>query len=180
MRKWFHITFSTYGQWLPGDPRGFRSWKHVIHSSGDYKNPPPRDEHEGLRRYSKARLTHDPITLTPQQRETCALAIVEKLKEKSAEVLAVAVGGRHVHIQARMEDREARFIVGAAKQAASHRLRRELPGTIWAARCRTEPITAKTHQESLFRYILRHRSEGAFVRTFRDAEHRVHIAGPVR
>ncbi|HEX3314753.1 MAG TPA: hypothetical protein VHR72_07680 [Gemmataceae bacterium] len=30
---------STYGSWLPGNPRGFRSRKHRIHSSGDYKNP---------------------------------------------------------------------------------------------------------------------------------------------
>jgi len=48
MRKWFHITFSTYGAWLPGDPRGFRAWKHKRHSSGDYTNRPPRGEHAGL------------------------------------------------------------------------------------------------------------------------------------
>ena len=41
---WWHVTLSTYGSWLPGDQRGFRSRKHKIHSSGDYKNPPPASE----------------------------------------------------------------------------------------------------------------------------------------
>lgn len=180
MRKWFHITFSTYGQWLPGDARGFRSWNHVIHSSGDYKKPPPPDEHEGLRRYTKERMTRDPITLTPTQREVCGLAIVEKLKEKDAEVLVIAVGGRHVHIQARLEDHEARVIVGLAKQAASHRLRVELPGTIWAARCRTDPVATKGHQEALFKYLVRHRREGAFVWTFRDPPSHTGLRNPSR
>jgi len=168
MRKWFHITFSTYGSWLPGDARGFRSWRHRVHSSGDYKNPPPPGEHEGLRGYAQARMTRPPVTLTREQRRTCVLAMVEKLQEKGAEVLAIPVGARHVHVQARIENHTARKIIGLAKQTASHRIRDEIPGTIWAGRSRTEPITNKNHQQALFHYIVRHRREGAFVWTFRD------------
>jgi hypothetical protein len=53
--RWRMITISTKRSWLPGDQRGFRNRQHRIHSSGDYKNPPPRWEHEGLRRYNEKR-----------------------------------------------------------------------------------------------------------------------------
>ncbi len=49
---WWHNILSTHGSWLPGNPRGFRSRNHRIHSSGDYKNPPPLGEHAGLHRLS--------------------------------------------------------------------------------------------------------------------------------
>ena len=39
--KWFHFMTSTYGSWLYGDPRGFRTRHHREHVDGDYKNPPP-------------------------------------------------------------------------------------------------------------------------------------------
>src|SRR5262249_17500638 len=46
-KLWRHVIISTLNSWLPGDPRGFRAVNHKIHSSGDYKNPPP-GEHAGL------------------------------------------------------------------------------------------------------------------------------------
>ncbi len=64
MRKWFHITFSTYGTWLPGDPRGFRAWKHKLHSSGDYKSRPPQGEHAALQRYARDAIKNEPVTHT--------------------------------------------------------------------------------------------------------------------
>src|SRR2546430_1609317 len=44
MRAWnggYHCTGSTYGTWLRGDPRGWRSSKHHVHVDGDYKKRPP-------------------------------------------------------------------------------------------------------------------------------------------
>ena len=54
-KAWWHTQFSNYCAWLPGDERGFRNRDHRIDSGGDYKNPPPPEEHEGLRRYYKNR-----------------------------------------------------------------------------------------------------------------------------
>lgn len=170
MRSWFHITFSTYGTWLPGDPRGFRTWKHKIHSSGDYKHRPPKGEHAGLRTLARTTMRSRAVTLTRRQRETCAHAIVEKLTEKGCEVVAVAVTGQHVHLQIRLEDRDIKRVIGLAKQLASHRVRDELPGTIWGARCRIDPIRSKEHQQCVFRYIQRHEREGAFVWTFTEGQ----------
>lgn len=54
-KRWRFVTVGTLNAWLPGDPRGWRSRHHKRHSSGDYKNPPPPGEHEGLYRYCKQR-----------------------------------------------------------------------------------------------------------------------------
>lgn len=168
MRKWFHITFSMYGTWLPGDPRGFRTWKHKIHSSGDYKRRPPKGEHEALQRLTRSTMRAAPVTLTRQQRETCARAIVDKLTEKGCDVIAVAVAGQHVHIQVRIQDHDIKRVIGLAKQLASHRVRDELPGTIWGARRHLDPIRSRDHQKRVYGYIQRHKREGAYVWTFKD------------
>src|SRR4051812_33366055 len=52
---WRHIVISARCTWLHGDSRGFPNRHHRIHSSGDYKNPPPQGEHSGLYRYHKNR-----------------------------------------------------------------------------------------------------------------------------
>ena len=39
--RWFHVTAHTYGAWLAGDARGFRTRHHREHVEGDYKHPPP-------------------------------------------------------------------------------------------------------------------------------------------
>ncbi|MCC6680880.1 MAG: hypothetical protein IT445_08250 [Phycisphaeraceae bacterium] len=52
---WWHLILNTHCSWLHGDPRGFRSRDHRIHSSGDYKHRPPPAEHEGLRRFHQQR-----------------------------------------------------------------------------------------------------------------------------
>ena len=38
--RWFHCTSHTYGAWLHGDERSFRTRHHREHKIGDYKNPP--------------------------------------------------------------------------------------------------------------------------------------------
>ena len=43
---WYHVNGNTYGTWLPGDERGWRSRHHKVHVNGDYKNPPPPGAHD--------------------------------------------------------------------------------------------------------------------------------------
>jgi hypothetical protein len=41
--NWYHCMFHTYGAWLPGDHRGFRTRHHKKHIEGDYNHPPEED-----------------------------------------------------------------------------------------------------------------------------------------
>ena len=42
---WFHCISTTYGAWLYGDARGFRTRHHREHIVGDYRSPPPIEKY---------------------------------------------------------------------------------------------------------------------------------------
>ena len=65
--KWWLVTFGTYGVWLPGDPRGFQTWR-----GREYVPPPARYAKPGEATYdpaphrtryaaAKRSMTHDPV-----------------------------------------------------------------------------------------------------------------------
>src|SRR2546428_13711944 len=93
---WWHVIISTYNSWLPGDRRGFRSRDHKIHASGDYKTPPPPEEHAGLRRYHQQR-AGEPVVIPEDCREVVGRAILAKLKKENYRVLAISVAATHSH-----------------------------------------------------------------------------------
>ena len=51
--RWFHCTVHTYGAWLHGSARGFRTRHHREHIEGDYKNPPPQGMYDDKLQRSK-------------------------------------------------------------------------------------------------------------------------------
>ena len=97
-RRWFHIQWSTFGAWLPGDPRGFRNHKHRVHSSGDYRNPPPEGEHAGLLRYAINAMHRDPVALSEDEREVARNAVVLKATMIGVDLACVSVCRKHVHV----------------------------------------------------------------------------------
>ena len=74
---WYHITVGTYGTWLPGDERGWRSRHHRQHVDGDYKKPPAEGKYDSLKGSSQSRLTNAAVLLTPDQRRIAGQAMVE-------------------------------------------------------------------------------------------------------
>src|SRR5258705_8154128 len=133
-KRWRHIVISTHNSWLPGDPRGFRSEDHEIHSSGDYKNPPPPGEHAGLFKYNKDRCG-DAVVIPSDCRESVGKAILAKLSKLDHQILALAVAGMHVHALVELPDdvKEVRKILGQCKTKSSHALRDQLPGQVRGA-----------------------------------------------
>ena len=169
--KWFHVTFSTYGSWLPGDPRGFRTRDHREHVEGDYKNPPPAGQVEGLRQRSHARLKRPMVRLTPQQRACAGRAMVEMLRRLEMTVVAIAVGAQHVHIVVQLPDDDAKLVVGRAKKHAAHVLIEDgFRGGPWAKGCRTQPIVDQAHQHSAISYVARHKDQGAWAWRWGDPD----------
>ena len=159
---WIHAIITTYGSWLPGDPRGFRDHDHRIHSSGNYKAPPPTDEHAGLYRFAEAS-TKTAVFLAHDVRDRVATALAEKLQSQHVKVRCIAVAGTHAHILACVGSQDAKPIIGRAKQAASHRVRDRLPGTVWAQGCHVVRVRDEAHYRSVVNYIARHAEDGACV-----------------
>ena len=166
---WRHVIVSTHNAWLPGDARGWRSRDHRLHLSGDYRNPPPKREHAGLRRYARS-INGPPVAVPCSVRPIIGARLLQSLHEHDVRVLVIAVAGMHAHALAELpEDRSAAgAIVGQAKNFASRNVRRLMPGTIWAAGGFFKPVRDRAHQRNVFRYIRDQQGDGAWVWTFRE------------
>jgi hypothetical protein len=99
-RYWF-LTSTTYGNWLPGDPRGFVSGVEdddgatVIHNQ-------PMTEYDrdipGLREYAQGQLQGPPITFKIQQAEVMLRQFHETATHRKWELRAVGIMGKHIHL----------------------------------------------------------------------------------
>jgi len=161
---WYHINGNTYGTWLPGDPRGWRTRHHRIHVEGDYKNPPPRGTSDGLHAYSKKLMKAKPVYLSPEARAIACCAMVEAFTYHAIELVAVAVDDHHYHILARFRDHFPRKWVGIAKKESARAISTANlgpSGGIWAVRCKVTPINDRDHQVTVARYIAKHAQRGA-------------------
>lgn len=152
----YHITWSTYGSWLPGDPRGFRTRHHRTHVEGDYKNPPPPGTYDGLHAYAKGALTKPPVVLPIPLRPVAGQTCLEQFQKEWSTVHAISVGGEHVHAALEAQPQGLKALVGRAKKVPSHRIRAEIPGQVWAEGCHVMPIRDKGHWLNVLKYIRTH------------------------
>src|SRR5688572_27376081 len=173
---WLHCSGSTYGSWLRGDPRGWRSFLRREHCEGDYRNPPSPGQFEWMHEQSKRLMTRPGVTLSRAARKAACAKMVEALKFYKVEVLALCVGGRHWHVLARFpsmersksrgiaiprlwRNRTARHYMGIAKKESARALSREQlapAGGVWAKGCGVKLVKDRRHQVRVFRYILEH------------------------
>jgi hypothetical protein len=163
--QWVHFVETTYGAWLRGDARGFRTRHHREHVEGDYKCPPPTGTHTKIRNRSLKLLKQPPVTLAKTWRPILGIALREKLVEKGSLVLCMAVARQHVHVLAKMPvGTDPRFVMGLAKKNATFEARRRgWSGELWAKRGKEVEVKSRAHQLRAYEYILAHRDQGAWV-----------------
>ncbi|HUQ71785.1 MAG TPA: hypothetical protein VM165_19805 [Planctomycetaceae bacterium] len=163
-RVWFHIILSTYGCWLPGDPRGFRTRHHREHVEGDYKHPPPEGLYDQRHQHSRKLLTQPPTIIPAALRPVIGGAVRERFEQKTGRVLSISCGGQHVHVQVQLPDGDARHTAGLAKRHATFVAHANgFEGKLWALRPKIVRIKSRTHHGNVYRYILDHVNEGAWV-----------------
>jgi len=169
---WYHVILTTYGAWLYGDARGFRTRHHREHVNGDYKNPPPAGKYESLANRSRESLRHAPIELSLDFREVVGKALVESFQKSSCTVDCAAVATQHGHVLVELPTGEQRTLAGTAKLTAWFALRdRGWKQKLWAQRSKAVPINDEDHRAAAHRYILRHREVGAWVWEDGDGAH---------
>ena len=169
--RWRLVTISTHNSWLPGDKRGWRSRDHKRHSSGDYRDPPPSTEHEGLRRWAHEH--SGPKAIIPRPvRSRIAAALIGKIQEMKYRCHCVSVSATHSHLLVELPDDLARIrkVVGQWKQAASHAVRDVMPGKVWAEGGDWEPIDTPERLRIEFVYVTTKQGPGAHVWSFRNAQ----------
>ena len=128
--------------------------------------------YRSLHQRSLGLLKQAPVKIDRDLREVVALAMVSKLQEYTAQVLALSVSSNHVHVLAKMPPGQTpKLWVGYAKREATFQLKEiGWTGKLWAKGGKANPIRDRQHQINTYNYILRHRDEGAWVWDFRDYE----------
>ena len=167
--RWRHVIINTKSSWLHGDKRGFRSRGHRIHSSGDYKNPPPEAEHEGLRDYMREH-SSDRVHIPLNLRVPILEALVGRLKKEGFLILTASVGALHAHALVELPDHRAtvRRIIGRCKRCACEAVKRELPGSIWSASGEFKPVNTRSHQRRAYKYIYEDQEPDAATWSYKD------------
>lgn len=169
---WYHAMCNTYGTWLRGDPRGWRTRHHREHVDGDYKHRPETGIWERLYAQSKRLMKRDAVRLDLDLREIVLDAIIDKLLTADVEVVAATLTRDHLHVLARFSDHDPRERLGLAKKHASHTVRqiglRVEEGGLWGKRSKIEPIRDRGHQLNTVGYILNHADQGGATYFFKD------------
>jgi len=168
---WRFVTINTHSSWLPGDERGFRNRDHRIHSSGDYKNPPPKDEHAGLRKFNQDNSTQM-VKISKLLRSIIGLAIIARLKKEGYRILAISVSFDHVHILVELPDDipTIKRIMGRCKRNACEAVKHEMPGTIWSSGGDWKPVDDQERQDNSYNYVLTKQRPRAWTWSFKDGQ----------
>jgi len=146
-RCWFHVILTTYGAWLPGDPRGFRTRHHRDHVDGDYKNPPPPGVYESFAQKNRDALKHEVVSLNRLQRETVGTALKTRLDQLDASLIAISVSSQHIQLLVKLPPKTVRLQVGDAKKHSWFEMRETGWKTkLWGKRGKFLRIRDRRHQ----------------------------------
>ncbi len=124
-RYWF-LTWTTYGSWLPGDARGYVGWaaddtgQIVLHNRPQTPSAP---SNPALRKAAIAQLKSPPIVLHLPQAEALFQQFVETTTHRGWLLLAVGIMDTHIHALVGVPgDPDPEKILGDLKAYGSRRL----------------------------------------------------------
>jgi len=168
---WWLVTWSTYGSWLPGDPRGFQTWR-----GQEYVPPPKRYAKPGEETYdsskyverhreAKMMLTSEVVHLSIAQRKCVLDAVVEQIAKVTLIPAALSVSGEHCHLLSKFGALKIRPTIGVLKGEATKALRETgFEGErIWSREC--HPKSKREGNEFLvaLKYVKNHERQNAAV-----------------
>ncbi len=137
----YHAIFTTYGTWLPNDPRG--SYSKAIYNAelaalGDirYGRQCPQPDRLSMRRFRAAatpRLSQPPFHLTNESRVVVAGAFSKVVARLQLSVPACAIMNDHVHFLVWRSKHSIEYLVNQLKGGATLAL--GLDRTPWTRGC---------------------------------------------
>ena len=163
--NWYHCMLTAYGQWLPGDPRGWRTRDHREHVDGDYKNrPQATDFAKGLHSHAHTLLKFPPVRFVPESRQPIGMLILESLSIQKVPLAALAVCPTNIHLLIQSADPRIKVILGKCKQNVTRNYSPPKDHTWWAEDSAPKPIKEDSHFNNARQYILDHeKKEGAWI-----------------
>ena len=161
-RYWF-LTWTTYGSWLPGDKRGFvgsvrKAFGRIVNHC-EYGTPPARPD-QRIREASAKNLKRSPILLTLNQAQGLLEQFHETCGVRGWKLIAVAIMRTHVHVVLGvLGDPNPEKIRGDLKAWGSRRLTqtcgRPEGGAWWSEGGSNRKLADETAVETVLHYIRR-------------------------
>jgi len=155
----YHAIFTTYGTWLPNDPRGSYSkeiYNEQLRLLGGIKygrqNPQPAKE-QLMKFWTKAapRISRPPFYFDNKSRSIVAGAFGNVVQRLGIKVPACTIMNDHVHILVQRSKYRIEYIVNQLKGAATNALK--LKHTPWTRGCWKVFITDSDALQSAVQYI---------------------------
>jgi REP element-mobilizing transposase RayT len=128
MRFWF-LTWTTYGTWLPGDPRGSvtRVWGEPPGPRVEHDEPgtPYDPEMPGLQNAVRSQLKCPPIWLNLEQATAVMTQFHETASYRKWTIIGASIMSNHAHIVVAVPgDPNPEAVLGDSKSYSSRRLNR--------------------------------------------------------
>ena len=149
----YHLTWTCYGQWLPGDARGFVDREHRTPDS-PYAEPDLR-----LYTASANRMAEHACWLSDRHRAVAQAALEEACQHRGWTLEEVNVQPDHVHLALRAPPLTGKRAMEALKSWATMCLNRAFPrrNRWWTKGGKVELIYNEAHLRSVTAYIRRQR-----------------------
>ncbi len=163
------LTSTTYGTWLPGDPRGFvgRVWdarpddptteaRRIKH---DKVNTPYDRDIAGLHAASKERMNGPPVLLTSDQAQVVIVQLQATANYRGWELHAASVMANHFHLVVtapvqRLTDDLLRDFKSYASRMLNRRWGKPAGGTWWTASGSRRRLATEAAVANAVRYVL--------------------------
>jgi len=171
----FHVIFSTYGFWLPNDPRGswsdwVRNWELLRYGPAtkvETRRSVAGVKHDAvLRKQAKQALAYPEVFLTGQQALAVGVGFSTAAAESNYTILVCSILPQHVHLVVGPHSRGIDRIVGHLKARATQQLNqqgihplaayRQADGTIpspWCRNCWKVFIYSPQHLRDAIKYV---------------------------
>ena len=167
---WWLVTWSTYGSWLPGDPRGFQTWR-----GREYVPPPKRYAKPGEETYDPAKyagryrqaqaIAGAVVHLSVKERKCVRDAVVDEIAGLPLIPAALSVSAEHCHLLSKFGSLTIRPTIGVLKGEATKALRAAgfSNDRVWSREC--HPKSKREGREFFIalKYVSKHEAEGAAV-----------------
>ncbi|GHT15665.1 hypothetical protein FACS1894170_13200 [Planctomycetales bacterium] len=126
----FLLTFTTYGTWLHGSKKGSVDPLHNKYGEDFVEDDTEREKQEF------AKLKHQPVYLTSQERETIEAAIREACEFRHWHLLEINVRTNHVHVVVHADETPKKIIEKLKMRATTMmnekaRAAGSCPRTLW-------------------------------------------------
>jgi REP element-mobilizing transposase RayT len=153
----FHLVTTTYGTWLPGDPRGH--WSPILNADEKlvYHSGVPQSGDPMTEEWARKQMKHDMVVLTPEHRKTMADSIGQTTKRYGYRVIAAAIWSTHIHLVIEKTKEDISAVAGRYKGISGKDVRAVRgPGPIWTAGYFKVFLFKEQHVQAAVHYVEEH------------------------